>query len=279
MFRLTALSPHVSFSLTLLAVCGGLAPVRAQPLPGSARALGLADAVTALSGDPNVVANPAAPAALSARHTLLFAGEAYGLPELRVAAVSHSESVGFGALSVGALAYGYDAYQEVQAYAGLAAALPGSNGRGVSLGITVGYTKLSIPGYGSAGAIIVTLGGLIPLGPTVEIGFTAHNVNDGRPAGREALPRHLSLGLGYRPGARSLLLVDVRKDVLFPPVWRGGFEYAPVDVLVMRFGVSRPPSRFSLGMGVRPGPFELDLAAVHHMPLGWSLAGSLNVTW
>lgn len=257
-------------ALLVLAACPA---AHAQLVPlaeGGARALALGRAASALGGDVWGHHNPASWATLPGRAGSAFASQAFGLSELRLGAVALAEPTRFGTVAASARTYGFEDFRETVFGLGVARSFAVSATRRVHAGLRLGYTSVSIPTFGSAGALGLSLGALTEVLPGLDFGFHAYNLN--RPEITEADPlrRGLEVGLAYRPAEQALVLVGVDKEVDFPVSFRGGLEVQPVEVLFLRAGVTTEPVRFSAGVGVALGILRADVAAERHEVIGWT---------
>ncbi len=267
--------------LRTLLLCALAAPVaRAQLVPlaeGGARALALGRATTALEGDVWGHHNPASWATLPGRAASAFASQAFGLGELRLGAVAVAEPTRFGTVAASARSYGFEDFRETRFGLGFARAFAVSASRRVHAGLRLGYTSVSIPGFGSAGVLGLSLGVMTEVLPGLGFGFHAYNLN--RPAFSEFDPlrRGLEVGFAYRPAERALVLLGIDKEVEFPLSFRGGLEVQPVDVLVLRTGFTTEPVRFSAGVGVQTGLLRADVSAERHEWIGWTPAFGVSV--
>lgn len=266
-------------ALVALLVLAPLVPAWGQSMEGGARAAALGGATTALAGEVWGHANPAGWATRSGRAVSFFASEAFGLAELRLAAFQYVEPTRLGAVALGARTFGFDAYRETHATLGWARGFRLGTTRRFHAGLTLRWHQVAISSYGSAGALGVSAGWLVEAMPRLHLGMQATNLNGPKLAGREELPRSLSVGLGYQAAERLRLLLDAHKEVRYPLSVRAGLEVQPVEALALRTGVTTEPVRFTAGVGVRLGRLAADLAAERHDVLGWSPGVSLSVLW
>ncbi len=248
-------------------------------MDGGARAAALGGAATALRHEVWGHANPASWATLTGRAVAFFATEAFGLSALRLAAAAYAEPTRLGTFAGGVRTFGFDAYRETHLVAGYAHGFGLGSTRRCYVGLRLDYHRVSIPDYGTAGALGIAVGGLVSVLPALDVGFEATNVHVPKLAGREALPRVLSLGLAYAPDEALLVVVDAYKDVRFPLSVRAGLEARPVAALVLRAGAATKPARFTAGIGLRLGLLRADVAGELHEALGWSPAVAFGVQW
>lgn len=272
--------PRCGSFLILVLLLGNPYSGRAQSsIEGEARAAALGGASTALTHAPMGYANPASWATFSGRAVSFFAFEAFGLAALRLAAAAYVEPTSLGAFAIGAQTFGFDDYRETHLHAGFGRGFGLGTTRRFHVGFSLRYHRVSIPGYGKAGALGLGLGGLVEVWPSVLVGFQATNFHVPKLAGREELARSLALGLAYSPVEQALVVLDVYKDVRFPLSVRAGVEIQPVTSFVLRAGAATEPSRFTAGAGVRLGTIVADVAGERHAVLGWSPAVSFGLRW
>lgn len=257
-------------------------PALAQLTPlaeGGARNLALGRASTALGGDVWGLQNPASGAAIQESAAGLFASQAFGLAELRVAAVAVAHPMPFGTLVGGARTYGFDDFREKVFGIGFARPIPVSATRHLHAGLALRHTSVSIPEFMSTGTLGVSAGLLVDLVPGLTFGASATNLNRPELSPADPLESRLDAGLAFRPHEQALVLAAVSKDIDFPLSVRAGLEVQPVEVLFLRAGFSTEPSRFSGGVGVSLGLLRADIAAEWHDVLGLTPAFELGVRW
>lgn len=245
---------------------------------GSARAVAMGRATTALPGDAGSHANPAA-ADPSYRTVHVFAHESFGLAAMRRAAIDLVLPAGRGALLAHAGTFGFEAYRE--SYFSLGAAYPFRLGtsRAVQVGLHARYYHTAIEGYGRAGTVGFTLGTQVPLLPSLTFGALATNLNAPQLADDVPLPQSLAVGLAYQAAPPLMVVLDAIKALDAPLSVRGGIEVRPLAPLAVRAGATTAPTRFSAGAGVRLRALSADLAAERHQTLGWSPSVGFTLYW
>lgn len=265
-----------------LALLLGAAAAQAQLAPlaeGGARSIALGRATTAVSSDIWGVANTAAWAALATPRAAVLASQAYGLGELRLGAAAVAIPTPYGVVAAGARTYGFEDFRETLLAVGFGRAVPLSPTRSIQLGAALRYTSVSMPDFGSAGALGLSAGLIVELIPGLEFGAYGSNLNRPSLSALDPLETRLDGGLAYRPHERAMVVLGASKDVDYPLSWRGGIEIWPVPPLCMRAGFSTEPTRFSTGIGVLIGRIRADVAAEQHPTLGWTPAFELGLTW
>ena len=246
---------------------------------GNARSDALGQGTTGTTSMVDAHANPAAPALGSGAAVLLYTRQSFGLPALRYGASMVLVPFAWGTLSTGASTFGFEDYRELHFTAGYARRFQLGTSRPLHLGGGARYHHVSIPRYGSTGALGIQVGGLIRVLRSLQFGFRVTNLNGAALVDGAPLPRTLAVGLSYRALRRLLVVADVFKDVRYPAAVRGGVEVRPVSVLALRAGVTTTPVQFAGGIGVRLSPVRADVAAVQHQELGWSPSASLQFRW
>lgn len=265
-----------TFVFFLLLFCS---PAFAQTsMEGGARVAALGGAGTALAGDSWGYANPASWSTLAGRSVGFFATQAFGLEELRLGAAQYAEPFAFGTVALGARSFGFEDYRETHLNVGAARGFRLGTARHFHLGINLRYHRVSIPSYGSAGALALGLGGLVSVLPALDVGFHATNLHNPK-LGTEELARTLALGLAYAPNARLRVVADLYKDVRFPLSLRAGIEVQPIEALSLRAGATTEPSRITTGVGFHLGRIVADVAAERHEVIGWSPAVAFGLQW
>jgi hypothetical protein len=267
------LAPFLTALLLPLGAHAQLVPLA----EGGARALALGRAATALEGDAWGHYNPASWATLPGRAGAAFASQAFGLAELRVGALAVAEPTRFGTIAGTARTYGFSDFRETSVGLGFARSIPVSATRAVHGGLHLRYYAVSIPEYGSAGTLGLSLGALMEVVPGLQFGFLAQNVNRPGFSDLDPLQATLDVGLAYEPIEEALVLFSVAKDLDYPVSFRGGLEVRPVDELSLRAGFSTAPVRFTTGVGVAVGVLRADVAAERHEVLGWTPAFGVGV--
>ena len=273
----------------LLLFCAALTGGFAAPLPGHTQSLfdmrgstqstALAHATTgrvALSG---AHVNPASWAALPARTASVYAGQMYGMPELRHGALSLHWPLWGTTFTGGSSTFGFEEYRETYLSLGAARALQLGTARTLHIGATVRYYHVNVERFGNAQTVGLHLGAIMQVLPLIHVGVHATNVNQPQWTDDSPLPRTLSVGAAYNLSDGVDLSADLFKDLDFPLRFRTGIEATVVSMLVLRGGMQTAPSEFAVGVGLRRGPLRVGVAAEQHWELGWSPAADIQVRW
>ena len=245
-----------------------------------ARAVALAGAVTALSGEAWGAGNPASWATVAQHHFAAFGSQAYGLEELRRGSILYVHPSPWGAFAARASTFGFAAYRETVLVAGYSRSFSLGTTRSLHGGLALRYrhVRLAAP-YGATGSLALSVGWLVRLLPTLQAAFHAGSLAAGWRQEAPSARRSLALGFCYRPAASMRVLADLYKEARWPLALRAGIEVQPVRSLFLRIGLATAPMIFSGGAGLHLGRVRASLAAQHHLALGWSPALSFGVAW
>lgn len=244
---------------------------------GGARAAALAGAAGAIRGSVwSIVHNPAGLSDLRYMSAgVAYAPQPFGIPELGRGAFVAAFPTALGTFGCLGSRSGFDLYREVTATLSFASSVSG-----FSVGFNVNYYNVSIARYGSAGAFGVDGGVQMRLMKNVEWGMAIHNLNAPTIGlSGEKLPQSFISGITYRPDPPISLLLEYRKETSFTGSARFGIEYWLMDAFAIRSGAGTEPDRFSGGVGLRFGLFNVDYAFTTHQELGGTHEASLTLEW
>ena len=242
-----------------------------------ARTLALANAGAALGhGALAPTINPACLTLVGGPQVeVYYTPQPFGIKELSTGGIALGFRTAPGAVAVGLSSFGFDHYREVSGSLAVAGTISA-----ISAGVTLNLYSVTIQHYGSAGAVALDVGTRIPIGGTAAIGMSLLNVGAATiGSSRERIPQALTVGCAYAPLRSFRLVFDYQKELSFEGSARIGFEYQPLDALILRGGASENPSVAAGGIGVRLLSFEFDYALSNHAELGWTQALSLSLTW
>jgi len=184
--------------------------------------------------------------------------------------------LGNGTIGVSYTNFGYGAYNEGKV--GLAYGMQLSNR--FAIGVQLNYHNLSIntDGYGNIGAVSADVGFRLQVAEKVSV--AAHITNPTKTKlndfANERIPTVLRLGVAYDIADNLMATAEVEKDIDMKPVFRGAFEYQPVDILFLRIGASNNPGLLAFGFGLNLNAFKIDIATTYHNYLGYSPQISLT---
>lgn len=133
----------------------------------------------------------------------------------------------------------------------------------VSLGLKCSYFQVCAPEMSTKSAVILEFGGQIEV--TKQLSFGAHlynaSISSLRIGGDKVpLPMVMKAGLGYAPHKKLLLTVETFKELAYKASFRGGLEYAVIEKLKFRTGISTHPLVNHFGVGFRHLSFSADYA-------------------
>jgi hypothetical protein len=266
--------------LLLIALAGvipalGQAGVSLRTAPG-VRMAALGGAGVALWGAG--LSNPAAGASLPGPEMRLYADRAFGVPELQLVAAQAQFPTRLATLRLDAGSFGYEEFRAVHVALGVARGLRLGTTRTVQTGLLVGYHHVALGSdYGTAGAVRVDAGMRTALTPRLSGGVQAVNLLRARLAGREPLPRSLSIGMAFAVADRVTVAADVSQEVRAPTRFSAGVEAHVAGPLTMRAGAGSGPQQLALGFGVAAGRLAAAAAFTRHEALGWTPAVELGI--
>jgi hypothetical protein len=84
----------------------------------------------------------------------------------------------------------------------------------------------------------------------------------------EKCPTRVTVGLGYRVRDGLHFGAEIQKEGGFPTSVATGAEVRLAGRVLLRTGIRSEPREFSMGLGIRAGPFALDTSASLHPDLG-----------
>lgn len=240
-------------------------------------ALAGSSAASAAGGGLWADANPAGSSELSGSAVAVHVSQLYGLPELRAGALRAGFAILGTALVAGVRTFGYSDYRETAFGLAAARAIRWGTFRPFQAGIRVRNHRVAIPSYGSASALAVSGGLIVPMSFGTNLAFAAENA---LVAGElyDDLPRRLHAGVSVSTGAVQLMAA-ASKDARTPLAVRGGVEVYPHEVVALRGGYSLQPPRLAGGIGLLLSPLVIDLAAERHFVLGWTPSCTVQVRW
>ncbi len=205
--------------------------------------------------------------------SVFYSPQPLGLSELSLSSFAAAIPTRDGVVCLSARRYGFELYRE------LSGSLAYSNIiTGIHLGINLNYHMVSIKNYGSAGALGIDLGILIPLIDKLRWGISMKNINSPKiGSSSEKIPQCLTGGFAFLPLENLSLMLDVQKETSFEPSTRFGFEYRVVDAIALRGGYCNEPASYSTGIGIRYSFFSIDYAVSIHPILGWTHSFSVTI--
>lgn len=147
----------------------------------------------------------------------------------------------------------------------------------IYLGASLEALRVSQKEYGSANTATFGLSMLAQALPSLWIAARISNPLQQK-LSDEILPTTLRLGACWQASNLFLLLFETEKIIDRPVQIKGGAEYRPVDLVVIRVGARTNPSRFSFGAGLRlKSGLRLDVGSEWHPILG--ITPSAAISW
>jgi len=192
----------------------------------------------------------------------------YGLPQLSLGQASATVNVRRVAVGVRISSFGWKAYRETAGAVAIGAAV----GR-VRTGFQLLVLRASFRSYGDRTYPTLGLGTSIALTPNWELSFVSRNLLPGQ---KEVSGRTSAVGLFWRWGRLAMLGLGLAKEPGFPLEWRAGLEYRPLRPLILRAGLTDPPGRICLGLGLAISSMVIHFSVVEHAELGTTQALSLE---
>jgi hypothetical protein len=243
------------------------------------RRAGLGFAYTGVGGDFwNVFHNPAGMAGIQQMEAGAFVERRFLLNQINMG------TLGFAmpfkgerhVLGFTAGGYGFGGYAESKVALAYAAKVVDR----LSLGAKVNYSLISIPTYGNKGSVFVDFGLVGKLTNQINVGFRIFNASQSYVSKEleEKIPTTLDGGIAFQASDKVLVVADVQKQVNFPISFRGGVEYAILDILKARIGASSQPVTFNAGIGLSlKNGLNIDFANSLQQQLGYT--PSISASW
>ncbi len=244
--------------------------------PAGARPAGMGNAGLCIQDIWSIYHNQAGIAHIESPSAGAFYENRFLIRELAYAGFAAATPLGFGTVGLSYSGFGYSVYRESKV--GLAYGMKLSNRLSAGVQLNYQHIRINAENYGARGAVTAEVGFQMKISERVTAG--AHLFNPTRTKlqdfNDERLPTALRLGLGYQVSNDVLVAAEVEKDIDFKPLFRGGIEYQPVDILYLRIGASTEPNLFTFGLGLKFERFQFDMAATYHSLLGYSPQASLT---
>lgn len=209
--------------------------------------------------------NPAGLAKLNAVGGNVSGEQRFGLSELQNVGLGVGLPAAGGGLGLTFMSFGYATLRENRV--GL------SYGRSLARNFRVGGEivghNLSVEGYDSRFAATFSLGMQLDIIPELSIGFRAFSLLRVETAEQEYLPQLLSVGLGYRPNDKMLVMAEVHQDLDVAARVHIGLEYLVTEKIDLRLGVTTGPAELSFGAGFwATDNIRVEIAGAYHETLG-----------
>lgn len=229
----------------------------------SARSASMGQCASVLPG----YANPASLSAGRQRHISFDYSNRYWLKALSTYSLSAGLPGRWLDMSLYISRFGMSAYNENK----LSVSASKQLGSTLSLGIRINYILVQMAEAENVHAVTVDAGLMYEPAENLCLAAVVYNpfrrgvVKGDR---TEKLPQAVAAGVSYRFLGRMLVAAEVYKESRRGPSYRFGAEYEPVDMFVIRAGLSSSPFVPTAGIGLRLGAFDVDLAFAGQASLG-----------
>ncbi len=250
--------------LPLLTFAGG------ETDPPGARSAGMANAGLNFTDIWSIYHNQAGLGYIQGSTASVFYENKFLISDFAYAGFAGALPLGNGAIGVSYSNFGYGAYNEGKI--GLAYGMKLSDKFAVGVQLNYHSLRIDADGYGNKGAVSADVGFRLQVSDNVSL--AAHISNPTRTKlndfDDERIPTVIRFGAGYQISEDLLATGEVEKDIDMKPVFRGGIEYQPADILFLRLGASSNPGLFAFGFGLNFDAFKVDLSTTYHSILGYS---------
>lgn len=253
----------ILYCFIVVSFVSGLSPAQINP---GAKDIALSNSSSPVSDDVfSLFNNPAGLSETINRQLGFYYSPApFGFTEMANGFAVYSEPFNWGAISAGAMTYGFKLYKETKI------SLGGSYkySENFFIGGTVNYHNVSIERYGSASAFYMNAGSILYLNQWLRTGFYIQNINNASfKKYKDQIPVLFNLGAGVDFDDASIS-VAAEKDVRYKLSFSAGLAYYLTENFTLRGGIGNEPKRFSGGFGIKFSFFDLDYAVLSHYELG-----------
>ena len=216
----------------------------------------------------NILGSIMDPASLAMGHQIRFAGQTgqrYNLKPL-----SHQNFAGeipsrWGNFALGIQTFGIKQYKE--------STFSLAYGRRIKQkllgGVTVNMYSLSIPNYGSATTVGISLAWQVNLNDNIRWGTILHNIN-GPTIGKskDPLPQLILSALSFHPTKKISIQIEWEQDTAFAGHLKTGFSFQPKDWLSLHTGFISGTGQVTGAIGVNFHQVNINYAMANHPQLG-----------
>ena len=272
------------YAVIVLALCSGNAVhAGGENYAIGARSAAMGNASVTLSDIWSVHHNQAGLSGLSHPVAGIHYENRYGVKEMSLQAAAFALPLpgdGGNVLGLSMTTFGYSAYRDTKFGLSYGKKL----GDKYSVGLQLNYLQTSIGGeYGSSGALAAEAGLQAEIIDDLSIGVHIFNPTRAKileyvvqeETEVERIPTIMRFGISYEFSDKVTVNLETEKDVYFKPIFKGGLEYHPIDILYLRGGISSDPIYNTFGFGLEMSNFKLDFAASKHQVLGYTSQISL----
>jgi len=164
---------------------------------------------------------------------------------------------------------GFELFKQIQAGGGYSLKLS----KRMAMGVNINYHLLQLGDiYGSKHNVSAGLGIAYFVKDDLMLGASIININRAKLFNQpdERLPTYFIFGLKYQLSAKTLILIDLEKELALPLNLKTGVEVKANEMFNLRLGVNTYPFRTAFGTGIKIKKLTIDLAAVWHAQIGLS---------
>ncbi|MEO5998248.1 MAG: hypothetical protein ABIN89_15985 [Chitinophagaceae bacterium] len=211
-------------------------------------------------------ANPASLSHIKSTTIGLYSERRYMLNELKRFSTAISFPLPRAGAGITADYFGFAGYNESHGGIAYGKAL----GQKIDLGVQFNYYRISMAGYGSAGAMNFELGTIIHLSDKLYGGLHIYNPVGGKFGNNagEKLASMYSFGTGYEASEKLFFSAVLVKEENQPVNVNVSMQYAFVKQIFIRGGLSSASASYFAGAGVSWKNYRLDVAADWHPQAG-----------
>ena len=187
--------------------------------------------------------------------------------------------VGSTTIGVNYRYFGFSKYNESKFGLAVAKRL----GEQFALGVQMDYFHTYFAeDYGNIGGLCGEIGLLYEPVQNLIVGAHFFNISQSKQKVNldERVPTIIRFGVGYTIQEKATISVETEKNLRMDAVFKAGLEYAPIDDLYLRCGVSTDNLyQYVFGLGYSWKYFTVDMAFNHHKFFGYNPHISLIAKW
>jgi hypothetical protein len=145
-------------------------------------------------------------------------------------------------------------------------------GKGIQLGVNIGYASYNARGYPSLGEVNAGLGALLQLDERIRIGIQVNHMNDLRE--KKEFRFFFRTGIGYYLSDVCSIAIEITKESGRTVLTDAGIRYDFHPNIYARLGYSPALSLISFNIGYRDRQFRIEAGQAIHLSLGstWGLS-------
>jgi hypothetical protein len=198
--------------------------------------------------------------------------------EFSLHALAFTLPINYGTLGLSYSYFGFEDYNVSK----VGLAFGKSFGSNFAAGLQLNYHYIYIAGdYESQGK--VSIEGGIQYKPSENISIGMHVFNPAHSKSSyflsDTLTTSFKTGIGYTPGEKIFIGIEVEKHLDRELIVKSGLEYRIIESLYLRTGISTKPVTNTFGLGYKIGKISADVAFTRHQILGFTPHFSLQIEW